>query len=166
MKFDTVVGAPPYFFGRKGPHVNYEELRERLLASGNAYVVDYSETDIQLRPAGRVTQLSAMTADVSFGDLLSLSLVEAQQADGTLSAELQWQLNDAVSNDFTVFVHLYDANGQLVSQADGDLLRGVHYTPDHCTTQSLVMRSKSGTVRQINAQHALNKLDSYSIVDY
>ncbi len=49
---------------------------------------------------------------------------------------------------------------------DGDLLRGVHYTPDHCTTQSLVMRSKSGTVRQINAQHALNKLEGYSIVDY
>ena len=125
VKFDTVVGAPPYFFGRKGPHVNYEELRDRLLASGNAYVVDYSETDIQLRPAGRVTQLSAMTADVTFGDLLSLSLVGVEQADGTLSAELQWQLNQPVSNDFTVFVHLYDANGQLVSQADGDLLRGL-----------------------------------------
>ncbi len=49
---------------------------------------------------------------------------------------------------------------------DGDLLQGVHYHPDHCSTQSLVMRSKSGTVRQINARHALDKLEDFSIVDY
>jgi len=34
------------------------------------------------------------------------------------------------------------------------------------TTQSLVMRSKSGTVRQINATHQLDKLEEYSAVDY
>ena len=49
---------------------------------------------------------------------------------------------------------------------DGDLLQGVHYHPDHCSTQSLVMRSKSGTVRQINARHALDKLEDLSNVDY
>ncbi|MGI9625074.1 MAG: class II fructose-bisphosphatase [Acidimicrobiales bacterium] len=49
---------------------------------------------------------------------------------------------------------------------DGDLLRGVHYTPNHCSTQSLVMRSKSGTVRQINAQHALDKLEDFAVVEY
>ncbi len=49
---------------------------------------------------------------------------------------------------------------------DGDLLKGVHYTRDHCTTQSLVMRSRSGTVRQINARHALAKLTDFSGVDY
>jgi fructose-1,6-bisphosphatase II len=36
---------------------------------------------------------------------------------------------------------------------DGDLLKGVHFEPHVITTQSLVMRSKSGTVRQINAKH-------------
>ena len=49
---------------------------------------------------------------------------------------------------------------------DGALLQGVRYTPNHCSTQSLVMRSKSGTVRQINAQHALDKLTNFAIVDY
>ncbi len=49
---------------------------------------------------------------------------------------------------------------------DGDLLKGVHYTPNHCTTQSLVMRSKSGTVRQVNGRHALDKLSDFSVVDY
>ena len=34
------------------------------------------------------------------------------------------------------------------------------------TTQSLVMRSKSGTVRLINARHRLDKLQAYASVDY
>ncbi len=49
---------------------------------------------------------------------------------------------------------------------DGDLLQGVRYGADNATTQSLVMRSKSGTVRLINATHRLDKLANYSSVDY
>jgi len=41
---------------------------------------------------------------------------------------------------------------------DGELLKGVHYSSRGATTQSLVMRSRSGTVRQIDAQHRLDKL--------
>jgi fructose-1,6-bisphosphatase II len=41
---------------------------------------------------------------------------------------------------------------------DGELLRGVHYERHGATTQSLVMRSKSGTVRRIDARHRLDKL--------
>jgi fructose-1,6-bisphosphatase II len=48
----------------------------------------------------------------------------------------------------------------------GDLLKGVHYTPGGCTTQSIVMRSKSGTVRMIDGYHRLTKLRQYSSVDY
>jgi fructose-1,6-bisphosphatase II len=45
---------------------------------------------------------------------------------------------------------------------DGELLRGVHFDSRGATTQSLVMRSKSGTVRLIDAHHQLNKLNRYS----
>jgi fructose-1,6-bisphosphatase II len=41
---------------------------------------------------------------------------------------------------------------------DGELLRGVHYDGSGATTQSLVMRSRSGTVRRIDARHRLDKL--------
>ncbi len=44
---------------------------------------------------------------------------------------------------------------------DGDLLRGVHYDRSGATTQSLLMRSKSGTVRRIDARHRLDKLQMY-----
>ena len=49
---------------------------------------------------------------------------------------------------------------------DGELLKGVHYDRRGATTQSLVMRSKSGTVRLINARHRLDKLQAYASVDY
>lgn len=49
---------------------------------------------------------------------------------------------------------------------DGDLLKGVQYYPGGCTTQSIVMRSKSGTVRMIEAYHRLTKLNEYSAIDF
>jgi fructose-1,6-bisphosphatase II len=49
---------------------------------------------------------------------------------------------------------------------DGDLLRGVHYRAGGCTTQSIVMRSKSGTVRMIDGYHRLTKLREYASVDF
>jgi len=49
---------------------------------------------------------------------------------------------------------------------DGDLLKGVQYSGGGATTQSIVMRSKSGTVRMIEAYHRLSKLNEYSAVDF
>ncbi|AOS61664.1 fructose-1,6-bisphosphatase II [Actinoalloteichus hymeniacidonis] len=49
---------------------------------------------------------------------------------------------------------------------DGDLLRGVHYRAGGCTTQSIVMRSKSGTVRLIDGYHRITKLREYASVDF
>jgi len=49
---------------------------------------------------------------------------------------------------------------------DGDLLEGVRFSKEHASTQSLVMRSKSGTVRLVNADHQLEKLNSFSAVKF
>ena len=49
---------------------------------------------------------------------------------------------------------------------DGEVLKGVHYSGHSATTQSLVMRSKSGTVRLINASHRLSKLANFSSIDF
>jgi fructose-1,6-bisphosphatase II len=48
---------------------------------------------------------------------------------------------------------------------DGDLVRGVRYTGGGAHTQSIVMRSKSGTVRMIDAYHSLSKLREFSAID-
>ncbi|MFN2467852.1 MAG: class II fructose-bisphosphatase [Gaiellaceae bacterium] len=49
---------------------------------------------------------------------------------------------------------------------DGALLRGVRDTPAGALTDSIVMRSRSGTVRRIEAQHAFEKLSRFSGVQY
>lgn len=49
---------------------------------------------------------------------------------------------------------------------DGELLEGVRYYGWGATTSSLVMRSKSGTVRRIQAQHRWDKLMRFSQIAF
>ncbi len=49
---------------------------------------------------------------------------------------------------------------------DGALLNGVRYTPGGASTDSIVMRSRSGTVRRIEAYHAFDKLRALSAERY
>src|SRR3954467_2236068 len=49
---------------------------------------------------------------------------------------------------------------------DGELLKGVRYRAGGVTTHSLVMRSKSGTIRLIESHHRLSKLKAYSAIDF
>jgi fructose-1,6-bisphosphatase II len=58
--------------------------------------------------------------------------------------------NDLVRSDNAFFV--------CTGITDGELLQGVRYTPNGATTESLVMRAKSGTIRSVHSRHALAKL--------
>jgi fructose-1,6-bisphosphatase II len=49
---------------------------------------------------------------------------------------------------------------------DGELMRGVRYTANGPTTHSIVMRSKSGTIREVRSEHRLEKLSTYASVDF
>jgi fructose-1,6-bisphosphatase II len=67
-------------------------------------------------------------------------------------------LDDLVSGDDVFFA--------ATGITDGELLRGVRYWGEGAGTQSLVMRSKSGTIRMVDAQHHWTKLNAYSAVKY
>ncbi len=49
---------------------------------------------------------------------------------------------------------------------DGELVKGVRYWGTGAGTQTLVMRSKSGTIRTIDASHRWQKLMRYSSVKF
>lgn len=49
---------------------------------------------------------------------------------------------------------------------DGELLKGVRYSGDGATTDSLVVRGLTGTVRQIRARHQIDKLHELSAIKY
>jgi fructose-1,6-bisphosphatase II len=48
----------------------------------------------------------------------------------------------------------------------GSLLQGVRYTPGGAVTDSIVMRSRSGTVRRVVAQQSLDKLSALTGFEY
>jgi fructose-1,6-bisphosphatase II len=62
--------------------------------------------------------------------------------------------NDLVAGD-DVFV-------AATGVTTGALLRGVRYVRDGAITDSIVMRSRSGTVRRIEARHNLSKLTHFT----
>ncbi len=49
---------------------------------------------------------------------------------------------------------------------DGYLLEGVRYWSDGATTYSMVMRSRSGTIRYVKSDHRFEKLERFSSIDY
>jgi len=48
---------------------------------------------------------------------------------------------------------------------DGELLDGVRYRSEGQVTNSIVMRGKSGTIRELRSEHRADKLASYALVD-
>ena len=66
--------------------------------------------------------------------------------------------NDLVNADDCFFV--------ATGITDGELLQGVRYRAGGATTHSLVMRSRSGTIRTIKSEHSLHKLQAYASVDF
>ena len=65
---------------------------------------------------------------------------------------------DLVTSDNVFFV--------ATGITDGELLRGVRYQGGRAETHSLVMRSKSGTIRLLESEHRLDRLQDYSSVDF
>jgi fructose-1,6-bisphosphatase II / sedoheptulose-1,7-bisphosphatase len=67
---------------------------------------------------------------------------------GVTDLERVYNLNDLASGDV-----MFAATGVT----DGTMLKGVRRIPGGLTTDSIVMRSKTGTVRQIQAEHHLRR---------
>jgi fructose-1,6-bisphosphatase II len=67
--------------------------------------------------------------------------------------------NDLVQGD--------DAFFSATGVTDGDVLQGVRYQGDRgASTESLVMRSRSGTVRRVSARHDRAKMRAMGITRY
>ena len=66
--------------------------------------------------------------------------------------------DDLVSGDDCFFV--------ATGITDGELLRGVRYAHGGAITHSLVMRSRSGTIRSITSEHRLKKLAQVANIEF
>jgi fructose-1,6-bisphosphatase II len=82
----------------------------------------------------------------------------AIDAGHNLDPDFVLSTDDLVTGDDCFFV--------ATGITDGELMDGVRYGPSRAVTQSIVMRSRSGTIRTITSEHKLAKLKKYSRVDY
>ena len=71
--------------------------------------------------------------------------------DAGLDLDMVYTADDLVAGDDVVFA--------ATGVSSGDLLKGVRYFSGGARTQSLVMRSRSGTVRWIDSTHDIERLD-------
>src|SRR5712692_2144802 len=78
--------------------------------------------------------------------------------DGGLDPERVLTTNDLVTGN-DIFV-------AATGVTTGSLLRGVRYLPNGAITDSIVMRSRSGTSRRIEATHLLDKLQALTGLEY
>ena len=68
----------------------------------------------------------------------------------SLSLEEVLGIDDLVASDNVFFA--------ATGITDGELVKGVHFFSDGASTSSIVMRSRTGTIRRIDATHRLDKL--------
>jgi fructose-1,6-bisphosphatase II len=83
---------------------------------------------------------------------------KALAAGHNLDKDFVLATDDLVTGDDCFFV--------ATGITDGDLMHGVRYRAGGCTTDSLVMRSRSGTIRSIRSEHQLSKLRAFSAIDF
>ncbi|GAB2876083.1 class II fructose-bisphosphatase [Nocardioides pacificus] len=82
----------------------------------------------------------------------------ALDAGHNLDPDFVLSTDDLVTGDDCFFV--------ATGITDGELMQGVRYRGGGATTDSLVMRSRSGTIRRITSEHSLEKLRAYSAIDF
>ena len=143
--------------------------RIRLISDGDvagaiAAARPDSGTDLLIGTGGTPEGIIAAAAMRCMSGALQARLAPTDDAERQKAIDAGHDLdrilstNDLVSGDNVFFT--------ATGVTDGDLLRGVRYSSGGAHTQSIVMRSKSGTVRVIEAYHRLDKLREYASIDF
>jgi fructose-1,6-bisphosphatase II len=123
-----------------------------------------SDVDVLMGVGGTPEGITAACALKCLGGMIQARLWPRDDAErekalaGGHDLDRVLTTDDLVTGDNCFFV--------ATGVTSGDLLRGVRYRAGGAHTQSIVMRSKSGTIRVIDSYHRLEKLSLYSSVDF
>ncbi|WP_085994023.1 class II fructose-bisphosphatase [Oceanobacillus senegalensis] len=143
-----------------------KEIREagariKLIPNGDVAAAintafDGTGVDILLGSGGAPEGVLAATALKCLGGEIQGKLVPSNaeeiarcQKMGIQDLNKVFYMNDFCSGDDAIFA--------ATGVTDGELLKGVQFKGSKVTTQTVVMRAKSGTVRFIDGEHSLKK---------
>ena len=142
--------------------------RIRLIADGDvagaiSTAVPDSGADVLMGTGGTPEGVLAAAALKAMGGEILGRLSPRSDAERAAAEAAGYDLDATLSTDDLVRGDncFFAATGIT----DGDLVRGVHYGGDAVTTRSLVMRSRTGTVRFVEAHHRIEKLRQFRLVD-
>ncbi|MDO5731949.1 class II fructose-bisphosphatase [Corynebacterium sphenisci] len=141
----------------------------RLIGDGDvagavAAAQDTNSIDIMMGIGGTPEGVITACAMKCMGGELQGKLHPKDEAEAAAAREAGLDLDailttdDLVRSDNCYFV--------ATGVTNGDMLRGVAYRGTGAWTRSIVMRSKSGTIRSIEAFHSMEKLREFATIDY
>jgi hypothetical protein len=145
VAFTNILPLMPYYYdtrtrGTPPAELNWDQMAEAIREHGDVYVTQYAPDRIYLLKAGRVRPASPTTwttcackgdperrpppALAEFGIHAQITEVEPITAKERPGVRIKWQM--LAPEGVEVFVHLYDDDGALISQADGPFLMGTY----------------------------------------
>lgn len=123
-----------------------------------------SGVDLMLGIGGTPEGIIAAAALCSLGGEIQARLAPSTGAERDRARALGLDLDgvlttrDLIASDDVFFC--------ATGVTDGELLPGVRYGHGHIDTSSLIMRGKSGSIREVHSTRRLDRLNAYAIVDY
>ena len=134
------------------------------VAAGLSTALDGTGVDVLMGIGGSPEGVITASALKCMGGEIQCRLWPRDETEKRYAQEMGYRLEKTLGIDD--LVHSDNVFFSATGITDGELLRGVHYIVGGATTDSLVMRSRSGTVRRIQATHRFEKLMKFSQVEY
>ncbi len=139
-------------------------IRDGDVAGAIAAAMPRTEVDLLLGIGGTPEGVIAAAALKCLGGAIQGRLAPRGDAERAALLSDGFDLDQVLTTDDLVSGE--DVFFAATGITDGYLLGGVKYWPDGATTHSVVMRSRSGTVRYVEAEHRFEKLERYSHIEY
>jgi len=139
-------------------------IRDGDVAGAIAAARRGSGVDVLMGIGGTPEAVIAAAALKCMGGEILGRLHPRDEVEKANALELGYELEKVLTTDDLVAGEniFFSATGIT----NGDLLPGVRYDQNGAHTTSLSMRSSSGTVRVVEAEHNLQKLRSLSVIEY
>jgi fructose-1,6-bisphosphatase II len=125
---------------------------------------DGTGVDLMLGIGGTPEGIIAACALKCLGGVIQGKLAPRDEAERRKALDAGHELDRVLTTD--ELVSSEDVFFAATGITDGELMEGVRYRGPAATTHSLVMRSRSGTIRSIKSEHQLWKLRAYSSIDF
>lgn len=124
----------------------------------------FSGMDVLLGVGGSPEGVLAACALRCMGGTIQGKLVARNDDELRRGQEMGYDFNKVLTLDSLVSSE--DVFFAATGITNGEFLKGVDYFADGATTESIVMRGLTGTVRTIQATHRLSKLNEISSITY